>query len=617
MTDTSKLNISKEILDGLSEEEQRVLIKTLSEMSGGDNTLYNKLVYADYKEIPVDIITFITDDNYLGKAWKTSEGKSKIFKYWRNFAKKLFPDNLTTSVNNAIFSGARGLGKSEWAVTFILYQMYKVMCLKDPHSHFNLKPTEKICFAFMNITKTLAEDIGVSKFQETVKSSPWFLSHGNLTGRDNIMWEPPDPIHIIIGSQASHVIGQAVYACLDEDTMILTDSGYVKIIDMVDHKYRVATVADDGSITYSDECCALPTKKSTIEYEIELEDGTVIKCTPEHRFMLKDGTYKEAQYLTEEDDLFFAPTYGYVYKTTNNVNGKIYVGQHKCSYFDASYLGSGININRAITKYGINSFSVELLEWCSNKNELDEKETKYITLFKSTDPNIGYNIACGGQGGDLGDVVRKKISGALTGRVLDNSTKQKISNSLKGNTLSDETKTKISNSNKGKTVSSETRKKMCIAQQSRDKNSFRSGTTGKVCITDGKSIKYIDKEASLPDGFTYGNCFTKNKHNMSRYYASDEAQKNNSASKSGNKNSMFGNGYRVSGGKNGKATITYYYRDLMFDCRKELISYLDSVGKHIPKSAIRGAINNQISDSVRMKYADVLNNLTWRLKNEN
>ena len=37
--------------------------------------------------------------------------------------------------------------------------------------------------------------------------------------------------------------------------------------------------------------------------EVELYDGTVVKCTPEHLFMLSDGTYKEAQYLTEDDDI--------------------------------------------------------------------------------------------------------------------------------------------------------------------------------------------------------------------------------------------------------------------------------------------------------------------------
>ena len=53
MTDTSKLNISKEILDSLSEEEQRVLIKALSEMSEGNDSLYQKLKYAAYDEIPM------------------------------------------------------------------------------------------------------------------------------------------------------------------------------------------------------------------------------------------------------------------------------------------------------------------------------------------------------------------------------------------------------------------------------------------------------------------------------------------------------------------------------------------------------------------------------------
>lgn len=236
MTDIS--TIDSKLIDGLSEKEKEVLLKALKEMSDGREDTLNKLKFADYKEVPVDIITFITDDNYLGKAWKTSEGKSKVFPYWKNVAKKLFPDNVKTSVNNAIFSGARGLGKSEWAITFIAYQMYRVLCMKDPHSHFNLKPTEKICFAFMNITKTLAEDIGISKFQETVKASPWFLSHGKLVGRDNVMWEPPDPIHIIIGSQSSHVIGQPIFsAFFDEISFIRNqdiDKQKEKAIDMID-----------------------------------------------------------------------------------------------------------------------------------------------------------------------------------------------------------------------------------------------------------------------------------------------------------------------------------------------------------------------------------------------
>lgn len=33
--------------------------------------------------------------------------------------------------------------------------------------------------------------------------------------------------------------------------------------------------------------------------------------------------------------------YGYIYKTTNLLNKKIYIGQHKCRVFDSDYYGSG------------------------------------------------------------------------------------------------------------------------------------------------------------------------------------------------------------------------------------------------------------------------------------
>jgi len=66
----------------------------------------------------------------------------------------------------------------------------------------------------------------------------------------------------------------------------------------------VWTLDTDGNYELSDYCTVKPTIKTDEEIVIELEDGTIIKCTPTHRFMLKDGSYKEAQYLTEDDELF-------------------------------------------------------------------------------------------------------------------------------------------------------------------------------------------------------------------------------------------------------------------------------------------------------------------------
>jgi hypothetical protein len=226
-------------LDNLTLEERRAALAILKEYSEqGTSRTYTKMLLADYKEIPVDIITFIKDDRYMGNAWHTTDGKCKLYPFWEEKLKQIFPDAFTTNYNNILESGARGLGKSDIAVVIAQYHMYRVMCLKDPLAYFNLRPTEKICFAFMNITKTLAEDIANSKFQNSIKLSPWFLERGTLTGRNKDYWEPPDYIQIIIGSQASHVIGLPIYfAFMDEISFIRNqdvDKQKAIAINMVD-----------------------------------------------------------------------------------------------------------------------------------------------------------------------------------------------------------------------------------------------------------------------------------------------------------------------------------------------------------------------------------------------
>lgn len=232
------MNRTEEILNKLSQEEREKVLSILQEyQETGYSQQFEDIKYADYKEIPVDIITFIKDRQYLGDAWHDSKGKCKLYPYWEKRLKELFPDNLSINYNSAIFTGSRGLGKSEMAVTIGLYLMYRVMCLKNPHDYFGLKPTEKIAFAFLNITIELAENIGIAKFQETVKLSPWFMERGTVSPRSNF-WSPPSYINIIIGSQSSDVIGQALlFVFMDEISFIKrTDIEKQKqiAIDMVD-----------------------------------------------------------------------------------------------------------------------------------------------------------------------------------------------------------------------------------------------------------------------------------------------------------------------------------------------------------------------------------------------
>ena len=148
-----------EILDKLSPEERKLTLSILQQYSeSGKSKILDDLIYDDYNEVPVDIETFLTDDNYLGKAWKDANGKMKLYQFWLDTLKDIFPNNIDVNYDTVLESGARGIGKSEIACGAIgAYLMYRILCLKNPLQFYHLKPTEKICFAFMNIKKELAD----------------------------------------------------------------------------------------------------------------------------------------------------------------------------------------------------------------------------------------------------------------------------------------------------------------------------------------------------------------------------------------------------------------------------------------------------------------------------
>lgn len=93
--------------------------------------------------------------------------------------------------------------------------------------------------------------------------------------------------------------------------------------------------------------------------------------------------------------------YGYIYKTTNLVNGTIYIGKKvSAKFLGNQYLGSGNLIVAAIKKYGKENFNVEVLEWAYSRLELDALEICYISNYRQRGVRM-YNIADGGEGGDI------------------------------------------------------------------------------------------------------------------------------------------------------------------------------------------------------------------------
>ena len=71
-------------------------------------------------------------------------------------------------------------------------------------------------------------------------------------------------------------------------------------------------------------------------------------------------------------------TYYGLYKITNLINGKMYIGQHVTSNLDDGYMGSGKIIKYAIKKYGVENFKKEWIGFYEDLDELNYMERVYV-----------------------------------------------------------------------------------------------------------------------------------------------------------------------------------------------------------------------------------------------
>jgi group I intron endonuclease len=137
-----------------------------------------------------------------------------------------------------------------------------------------------------------------------------------------------------------------------------------------------------------------------------------------------------------------------IYKTTNLINNKIYIGKHQTENINDTYLGSGVALERAIKRYGKQNFTKEILFVFNTEKEMNEKEKELVTeSFIAT--NKTYNMGVGGEGGSH-----------FKGKNHSKETKQKLSEIAKDRKFSDETRRKISEANRKRVLSDETKKKL-------------------------------------------------------------------------------------------------------------------------------------------------------------
>ena len=84
----------------------------------------------------------------------------------------------------------------------------------------------------------------------------------------------------------------------------------------------------------------------------------------------------------------------YVYKITNNKNGKFYIGAHKTENLKDDYFGSGVALKKSIKKYGKENFTKEILKFCESESEMYNLEKELVIISETS-----YNMTLGGVGG--------------------------------------------------------------------------------------------------------------------------------------------------------------------------------------------------------------------------
>ena len=169
-----------------------------------------------YWEKPVTFEEFIMNTDYLGGIY----GK-KMNKWWMEILKVIHGRLWQKKFCEVIASLAIGSGKTSGASISLSYEMYKLMCLKEPTLFYsNLVKGTKIVFSIFNVSRDLAYSVTFDPFRTIFSESPFFKERVTIPGKSSLTEYGiyiTEDIRCDLGSLDRNALGKAVFgAVLDE-----------------------------------------------------------------------------------------------------------------------------------------------------------------------------------------------------------------------------------------------------------------------------------------------------------------------------------------------------------------------------------------------------------------
>ena len=200
--------------------------------------------------------------------------------------------------------------------------------------------------------------------------------------------------------------------------------------------------------------------------------------------------------------------YHFIYKTTNVLSGKYYIGMHSTDNLEDGYLGSGTRLRYSINKHGKENHKLDILEFCESRELLKEREEEIVSLNEIAKKDC-INLKVGGYGGLSDEEHHQNFIEAGKQNLIN--TKEKREASLKITRSSLEYKEKMRKMKKeyyennvgtfkGKKHSDETKMKMRKPKNKRESNS----QFGSRWITNEKENIKLYPNQFIPEGWRLG-----------------------------------------------------------------------------------------------------------------
>lgn len=163
-----------------------------------------------YKERPVTISEFIESDDFVHKKWPN------VFPLWKKTLRELFPTPFNAPYNEVLISAAAGAGKTVTATISIVYDIYKLGCLKDPCTFYGLTPDTMIIMAIFSATGSTAA-VNWNDITSGIESCPWI--NDKVVDRRGLekKYGSIVPVEILpgifiqTGSKFQHSMGKAIF----------------------------------------------------------------------------------------------------------------------------------------------------------------------------------------------------------------------------------------------------------------------------------------------------------------------------------------------------------------------------------------------------------------------